>query len=402
MKMTTRSALWLGVIVSANFAGANDWPQWRGPKRTGISEETGWSTKWPADGPKRLWEANVGVGYASVSVSKGKLYTMGNVNEVDHVYCLDATSGKELWNHEYPCSSEDPNGYPGTRCTPTVDGDRVYTVSREGQLFCLNAADGKVIWSKDFQKDFRATVPTWGFAGSPLVEVNLLLAEVGGPGASVVAFNKMTGAVVWKSGTDQAGYASLMPYDFGGQRCFAVFSKEHIVGRAMRGGTELWRHPWKTSYGVNSATPIVEKDKVFISSGYNFGAAVLQFSVRPPKVVWQNKNMRNHVNSCVLWKDYVYGFDDNELRCLDFATGAVKWSEKGFGKGSLMVADGKLILYSENGKLGIAEATPERFKLLTSAQVLGGKSTWAVPVLANGTIYCRSLEKLVALGLVAD
>lgn len=385
------------VLAWSFSAPALDWPQWRGPKRTGISEETGWSTKWPADGPQLLWQANVGVGYASMSVSNGKLYTMGNVNEIDHVFCLDANTGKEIWNYEYPCSSEDPNGYPGTRCTPTVDGDRVYTVSREGHLFCLNTAEGKMLWSKNFQRDFSAKVPTWGFSGSPLIQSNLLLVEVGGLGAAVVAFNKMNGSVVWKSGNDQPGYSSLMPYEIAGQRCFAVFSKEHIVGRAMRGGIELWRHPWKTSYGVNAATPIIDGDKIFVSSGYNFGAAVLQFSVKPPRVVWQNKNMRNHVNSCVLWQGHIYGFDDNDLKCLEFATGKVKWSDRGFGKGSLIIADGKLIVYSDSGKLAVADASPESFKELSRAQVLGGKSTWAAPVLANGKIYCRSLEKLAAL-----
>src|SRR4051794_13651514 len=173
---------------------------------------------------------------------------MGNVNETHHVLCLDANSGTEFWDYSYPCSSEDPNGYPGTRCSPTVDGERVYTVSREGDLFCLNARNGKVVWSKNFQKDFRAPVPTWGFAGSPLIEVNLLLVEVGAPGASVVALNKMNGSVVWKAGSEQAGYASLVAYDWGGQRSFAVFTRENIIGRAMRGGSELWRFPWKTSF----------------------------------------------------------------------------------------------------------------------------------------------------------
>src|SRR3954471_23601933 len=142
----------VGVMALAVTPRASDWPQWRGPKRNGVSEESHWSTKWPAEGPKQVWQANVGVGYASVSVSQGKLYTMGNVNETDHVYCLDANSGTEFWNFSYPCSSEDPNGFPGTRCTPTVDGERVYTVSREGDLFCLNAREGKVIWSKNLQK----------------------------------------------------------------------------------------------------------------------------------------------------------------------------------------------------------------------------------------------------------
>ena len=389
------------LVVRARPVQGNDWPQWRGPQRNGISEETGWLTSWPPSGPKQLWRGKVGVGYSSVSVSNGRLYTMGNVAEVDHVYCLDANTGAELWQHSYPCSSKDPNGYPGTRCTPTVDGDRVYTVSREGHLFCLNTADGKVIWAKNFSKEFGASTPTWGFSGSPLIEVNLVLVEVGGPGASVVALNKMTGAVVWKNGSEGVGYSSLIAYTEGAQRCLAVFSKETIVGRSLRGGTELWRHPWKTSYGVNAATPIVEGDKLFISSGYNFGCALLQISVRPARVLWQNKNMRNHVNSCVLWQSHLYGFDEGELKCLDFKTGEVKWVQRGYGKGALMMADGKLILYSDNGKLGVAEASPAGFKELANSQVIGGKSTWAAPVLASGKIYCRSLEDLVCLDVKA-
>jgi outer membrane protein assembly factor BamB len=339
----------------------------------------------------------VGVGYSSESVANGKLYTMGNLEETDFVYCLDATSGKEIWKHDYSCSAKDPNGYHGTRCTPTVDGDRVFTVSREGHFFCLNSADGKVLWSKEFKKDFGAKPPTWGFAGSPLVEKNLVLVEVGGVGASVVAFNKQNGNVVWKNGNDGVGYSSLLAYDYNKQRNLAVFAKDAIVGRAMAGGAELWRFPWKTSYGVNAATPIVVDDKIFISSGYNFGCALLQFSSHPPKVLWQNKNMRNHVNSCVLWKDHLYGFDDNELKCLEFETGAVKWGSKTFGKGSLILADGKLIVYSDNGRLAVVEASPAGFKQISNAQILGGRSTWSAPVLANGKIYCRSLENLVCL-----
>ena len=159
---------------------ADDWPQWRGPNRDGISKESGWLANWPAEGPKKLWEASVGVGYSSFSVSKGKLYTMGNVAENDIVSCFDAGTGKLEWKHEYPCLSKDPNGYHGTRCTPTVDGGLVYTLSRQGNFFCLDAATGKVKWSKDFRKDFGSESPRWGFAGSPLIEKDWVLAEVGG------------------------------------------------------------------------------------------------------------------------------------------------------------------------------------------------------------------------------
>jgi len=390
---------------------AGDWPQWRGPNRDGLSSETGWQTTWPQAGLKQLWKAEAGTGYGTVSVSKGRLYVLGNTADQDIVYCYDANTGQSVWKHTYACSAKDPNGYHGTRSTPTVDGDSVYTVSRKGHLFCLDAATGKVKWSKEFPEDFGGKVPTWGYALSPLVEGDLLIVEPGGPEASVVALKKASGEVVWKAGDDPASYSSPMAFDLKGERCVTVFTTKGPVGRSSKDGKELWRYPWKTSWDVHAATPIVTGTQVFISSGYNSGCALIDVSSNPPKEVWRNKNMRNHANSCVLWKGYLYGFDESELKCLDVATGEVKWAEKKYSKGSVMLADGKLILYSNRAKLGLAEATPDGYKELAYVPALemrekypGGanKDTWAVPVLANGKIYCRSHDDLVCLDVKAQ
>lgn len=384
----------VSLLTFASNSPAADWPRWRGASIDGISKETGWKAQWPAEGPRRLWEGKTGVGYSTFAVSQGRVYTMGNGNGTDTVFCFDAETGKEVWKHEYACNPKDPNGYHGTRATPTVDGDRVYTVSREGHFFCLDAAKGSVSWSKEFKKDFGAKPPTWGFAGSPLVEKDWVLYEVGAQGAAVVAFDKKTGAVIWKNGDDGAGYSSLIPFDVDGERLLTVFPKDCFVVRRMKDGSEVARIPWKTSYGVNAATPIIVGNQIFISSGYGFGCARLELSGGTLKEVWRNKNMRNHVNSCVLWQGHIYGFDDSELKCLDWKTGEVKWSEKRFGKGSLMLADGKLIIYSQGGKLAVAEASPEGYKELSTVQALerksGEKETWDVPVLANGRIFCRT------------
>ena len=389
-------------LISTLPLRAEDWPQWRGPSRTGISRETGWVAQWPANGPKKLWEGFVGVGYASVAVSQGRLYTMGNVQEKDYVYCLDAETGKPLWNYGYDCSSKDPNKYFGTRCTPTLDGNRAYTLSRQGHFFCLDAQSGRVLWSKDFKKDFGGEVPTWGFAGSPWIEQDWVLTETGSPsGASVVALDKITGAVVWKNGNDPAGYASIIAFDLAGERCFIQFSKDHVIGRRMKDGAELWRTPWATSYGVNAATPIILGDQVFMSSGYGFGCARMRMSTNEVTDIWRNKNMRNHVNSCVLLNGYLYGYDENQLRCLDWQTGEVKWATGDYGKGALVYADGKLILYGQTGKLGVAECSPEAFKPISSFKALAGQDTWAPPVLANGRIYVRSQAKLAAFDVKA-
>jgi outer membrane protein assembly factor BamB len=392
----------LAALLPDRSLRADDWPQWRGPNRNGCSQETAWRFQWPAGGPKKLWEVNVGIGYSSFSASHGRLYTMGNVQETDQVYCFDAETGKPLWKHTYPCSSKDPNGYLGTRCTPTIDESRVYSVSRRGQLFCLDTANGNVIWSKDFKTDFGGQVPTWGFSGSPLIEADWVLVESGGKGASVTAMNKRTGEIIWKNGDDSAGYASLVAFDNGGQRCLAQFSEKNIIGRRMKDGTELWRFPWKTSYGVNAATPIIEGDEMFLSSGYGYGCAVLKISASGAREIWRNKSMRNHVNSCVLVGGYLFGYDENELKCLDWKNGEVKWATAAYGKGSLIAVGQKLILYGQNGKLGVAEASPDSFKELSSFQALTGKDTWAPPVLANGRIYVRSLETMAAFDVKSN
>ena len=390
-------SVWVATLASllafADSARAGDWPRWRGPNLDGISQETGWVANWPQEGPKKLWEADLGVGYSSFSVAQGRVYTMGNRNQMDVVWCLDAETGKVHWQHEYPCSPKDPNGYLGTRCTPTVDGDRVYSVSRDGQFFCLDAAKGTVVWSKKFKQDFGAKPPTWGYSGSPLIEKDWVLYEVGASNAAVVAFDKKTGAVVWQNGKSPAGYSSLTPFDVDGERLLAVFPAAHFVVVRMKDGSEVGRIPWKTSYGVNAATPVIAGSQIFISSGYGFGCALLSVDGSGLKEVWRNKAMRNHVNSCVLWQGYLYGFDESDLKCLELKSGEVKWANNDFGKGSLNLAGGRLIIYSQSGKLVTADPSPSGFKAISSAQILDGKDTWAVPVLANGRIYCRSLDK---------
>jgi len=385
---------------------ATDWPCWRGPNQNGLSAETGWLTEWPKDGLKTVWKAEVGSGYGTVSVSQGRLYVLGNTADQDTVYCLDALTGKTVWKHTYDCAAKDPNGYHGPRGTPTVDGDRIYSVSRKGHLFCLDAATGAVKWSKNFVTDFAGEIPKWGYAISPPVVGDWLIVEPGGAENSVVALKKDSGEVGWHAGSDPAAYSTPVVFDRKGERCLAVFTAKGLVGRLLKNGQEVFRFPWKTSYDVNAATPIVADSQIFISSGYGTGCALVDVGGDAVKEVWKNKNMRNHVNSCVLWQGYYYGFDDNELKCLDAATGAVKWSEGKYNKGSVMLAEGKLILYSNKGKLGLAEATPAGYRELAYVTALEVRSSypgkakndsWAVPVLANGKMYCRSQDDLVCL-----
>ena len=386
MKILSAVAVLALITDVALGAGGVDWYRWRGPDLNGISKETGWQAQWPAEGPKELWKASVGTGFASFSVSGGRVYTMGNAKDTDSTFCLDARTGAVVWHHSYPCPL-DPKNFEGGPCaTPTVMDGRVYTFSRKGDLFCLDAAKGNVIWSKQLNKELGLEIPTWGCASSALVEGELVVVNMGSAG---MALDKKSGKVVWVSSKSAGAYATPVPLTIGGDLCVAILTRQSLVAVKAAGGQVVWSYPWKTDYDLNAADPIVAGDKVFISSGYNHGGAVLKISGKAAEKVWENKNMRNHFDSCVLWEGYLYGPDDNGLRCLAFDTGGLKWTDGGFGKGSLMVADGKLVGLSEKGELIIAEPTPAAFKPISRAKVLSGKC-WTTPVLSNGHIYCRN------------
>lgn len=397
-RYSTITLFCLGGLALALAAQASDWPVYRGPNRDGISKETGWSAQFPEAGPKQAWKVNVGIGFGTVSVSKGSLYVMGNGADTDTVYCLDEKTGAEKWKYSYPCKL-DPKNFEGGPCaTPTVVGDRVYTFSRFGHVHALDLS-GKLVWAKNAMSDGGAARPTWGFAGSVLVEGNLAIINAGATG---MAFNKDTGDVVWKSG-GAGGYSTPVLFDNEGTKAVLLFSAKTVVAVAVADGKKLWEHPWVTSYDVNAADPIVTGNQVFISSGYKRGCTLIEFKGNQAKALWENKNMRNHFANCVLVGDYIYGFDDNagggSLKCIELKTGETKWSQEGLTTGGLMVADGKLVALADKGKLVIAEASPAGFKQLASARILDNKKCWTMPVLANGRIYARnnSPGDLVAL-----
>lgn len=376
----------LGCTTFAALAPAADWPNYRGPDHNGISKETGWTAQWPANGPKQIWKAKVGLGFASFAVANGKVYTTGNADETDTIYCFDANTGAEVWKHSHKAPLDAKYYQGGTSATPTVDGDRVYAFSKRGVALCLDAAKGTVIWSKNLAEELNAKFPEWYFASSVLIEGDLAILNVGSAGA---ALDKKTGKVVWSSGPDAAGYSTPVPFTAGSDRAVMLALKQDVVALKVKDGAELWRFPWKTQYDVNAADPILDGSKVFISSGYGRGAGVFDVSEKPAKKIWENKNLRTHMSTAILWKDHLYGIDENQLRCVVFETGEVKWTDKASGKGALIMADGKLIVLSETGELLVADATPEAFKPISRAQLLG-KTCWAAPVLANGKIYCRN------------
>ena len=397
LAITLTSAVLLtcgAALTAADAQGKRDWAQWLGPNRDGVSSETGFLTTWPEGGPKRLWDKQVGIGYSSVSVANGKAYAVGNAKnqqnqDTDTLYCFDAESGKEIWRFPYPCARTGGNGTEGPRCTPVVDGDRVYMESVEGELFCLTAEGGKKVWSKNV-KEYGGASGTWGFAGSPLVMGKMLVIDAG----TVLALNKDTGKLIWSSQKYLPGYSSPVEFRMGPKACIATFPGTGLVILDPADGKELAQFPWKTEYDVNAVVPIISGDKVFISSDYSRGCALVEVTAEGAKKVYENKNVCAHFASCILWKGYLYGFDGNvtaqgRFRCLDFQSGQVKWSRSGMGQ--LIIADGKMIVLYIDGELALAEASPEGYKELAKAKVLGG-TCWTIPVLANGRLYCRNHE----------
>lgn len=408
-------------IVSNVAALADDWPQWHGLNRDGVSRETGWLAKWPKGGPKVLWKTSVGTGYSSMSVSGERLYTLGDIKRdagegrkerFDIIWCLDAASGKEIWKYSYPCNPGKRVPYPWPHSTPTVDGEVIYTLGRMGHLFCLKAASGEVIWSKHLVDDLKGKRPYYGYACSPLVVGKLLIVvEVGDPDAAAIAFNKKTGEVAWKFSherpsekrfqtlTNGRWYSSPVAYGAKGQECVVLLVRPAVVGVEAKTGREIWRYPWPPEYAI--ATPIVSGDRVFISATEGKGSAVL-IKIGPggASLVWQNQEITNYFQSCVLVGGHLYGTHNPNhtytgkkaiLRCVEFDTGQVKWEQKGFGNASLIAADDKLIIMSEKGELVIVEAAPEDYREIARTTVFkGSRYCWILPVLCGGRIYCRN------------
>ncbi len=369
-----------------------DWPRWRGPMADGISRETTWRDNWNDQPPQVLWRAELGKGYSSFAVSDGRVYTMGHNNGRETVWCFDAATGKVLWSHSYPGSLNDNLHTGGPAATPTVDGDRVYTLGKDGQLHCLDAGSGKVLWRQELTDLLDVDVPEWGFSCSPLVVGEKLIVDAG----RIVALNKNNGQVIWQTERHRAGYGSPVAFEHAGTPLVAVFNNDALLALRLADGSQVARQNWTTDFVTTAATPIVDGDRIFISSGYKTGCAMYQLADGQLRQLYRNRTMCNHMNNCVLWQGHLYGFDGNShnarnvrLVCMDAATGQEKWAHRGLGCGSLMVANGKLLILSDDGYLVLAAASPAGYQELARTKVLDA-TCWTVPVLAQGRIYCRN------------
>lgn len=385
----------LTLLASSLLAGGgpDDWPSFGGPHKDGVSRETAWTVK-GAETP--LWRREVGLGYSAVAVQGQRLFTLGFDAETEHdvLWCLDALSGEELWVHAWPAKLMNLYHTGGTLTTPTAAGERVYVSEREGWLQCLTAEDGTLLWQKNLTKELGLKVPQWGFSASPVLSGDELVLNYG----LVCAFDAQSGALRWKTEKSYGdAYSTPVECSAGGKPALAVFGGTGLVLLARENGKELSFTPWKTQYDVNAMTPVVLGQRLFISSGYDKGCALVDLAGSTPQILWENRVMRNQMGGALPWKDHLYGFDDKVLKCMDLS-GKERWGQRGLGLGALSIADGKLLIASEDGELVIAEADPSGFKELARRPAVEPGNCWTVPVLANGIIYVRNhAGELVAL-----
>lgn len=400
-----------GGLLLTLFAGdlraADEWPQFRGPRRDDIAQESGLLQQWPADGPKLAWKiGGIGEGYSGVSIAKGRIYTMGDKDDSSQVLALEETNGKIVWSAKVGAAGAGA-GFPGPRCTPTLDGNLLYAMNQYGDLVCFQTADGKEVWRKSLPKDFGGKMMSgWGYSESPLVDGPNLICTPGGAGGTLIALNKKTGELVWRSKEvkDSAAYSSVLPVEFGSVRQYIQLTGQSVFGVAADDGRLLWQAPFPGKTAV-IATPVFKDGTVFVTSGYGVGCCAYQVTPSGGKFevkqTYASKDMMNHHGGVVLLGDYVYGFSDNNrmLKCLELATGKVVWEDKSVGKGSMTCADGHFYFRSESGKgtVALVVATPKGYqeKGRFNQPDRSKKNSWPHPVVCGGKLYLRDQDVLL-------
>ena len=394
------------VLQTTPASAAFDWPQWQGPDRTGVSKETGLLQEWPPAGPPLMWSiSGLGAGYGSLAIKNDRIYVQALSPSGSVVSSLNRADGKVVWTTLIGRGLQDSRG-PGPRGTPTLDGDRLYVLTENGDLACLTASNGSRLWQRNILADFRGRQISWLISESPLVDGSHVIVTPGGPRAGIVALDKMSGKTVWASQelSDEAGYASPIAGDVQGVRVIMTLTGEAGVGVRASDGKLMWRHPSVANGTANVATPIFFDNKVFYSSDYGTGAALLGLSAQAGEVkaqqIYFTREMQNHHGGLVLVDGYLYGFHNSILTCLEFATGKMMWRDRSVGKGTVVYADGKLYIQSENNVVGLAEASPAGYKEKGRFRTLDqGLPSWAHPVVSGGRLYIRDQGTLSAYNI---
>jgi outer membrane protein assembly factor BamB len=396
------------VVRSADRAVATAAPYWtgfRGPLRDGHYQEQAIRVDWPATGLVPMWKQPAGGGYASFSVANGRAVTIEQRRAQEVVAAYDIATGRELWAHAWDASFEEWMGGDGPRATPTWFDGRVYALGAEGELRVLDAGNGNLVWRVNILEDAAASNLQWGMAASPLVFDDLVVVHPGGRASqSVVAYDRHTGTRRWAALDDQAAYSSPVLTTMAGVRQILLVTASRLVSLEPHTGDLLWSHPWPgPNNGITAAQPLlVGADRVMLSSGYGMGAALVEIRHAggswTTREVWRNNRLKNRFSSSVLHEGHIYGLDETILTCLDAATGDVRWKAGRYGHGQVVLANGHLIVLTEDGDLALVRATPGEHDELVRFSVLDGK-TWNHPVIDRGVLLVRNLAEMAAFDL---
>ena len=379
------------------------WTDFRGPRRDGRYEEMPIQVDWPAGGPPRLWRKPIGEGYASFVFANGKAFTIEQRRDQEVAAAYDLATGREVWSHGWTAHFKESMGGDGPRATPTWHDDRIYALGAQGELRCLDAETGRSIWSKNILRENGVENLEWGMSASPLIVDDTIVVLPGGSaGRSVVAYNKLTGAPVWKALDDKTSYSSPMLVTLAGERQILVLTGRRAVGLSP-GGKLLWEYPWRTEYDINASQPVmVGGDRFVLSSGYGHGAALVRITKTGNEfraaTVWENTRMKNKFSSSVLHDGHIYGLDEAILACVNVETGDLKWKGGRYGYGQVILAGGHVIVAAENGDVALVRATPERHEEIVRFSALEGK-TWNHPAISDGILLVRNGNEMSAFRL---
>ena len=393
-------------------AGKGDWAQFLGPNRNGISSEAGLLTEWPADGPKELWRVPGGVGMSGLAIRDGKLFTLVQKSERQWLVCLDATTGKPVWEADLAPEYRNPMG-DGPRGTPTLNGDAAFVFTGEGILAAVKIADGKIAWQKNVVEELSGETAEYGMACSPIVAGENVIVTTGVPGATVAAFHRQDGKLVWKHDEEStAGYSSPTVMSLAGREQLVVFFGTGAAGLDVARGYPLWNFPYATDFNCNIATPVNVGGGVLLSAGENHGSVLLdvistgkerQYKVQPKWESFGPKSvLRSEWQTPIAIDGALYGFDNvggagpiSHLTCIDSATGKQNWQKTRFGKGNLIAADGKLFISTMQGELVVARINAQKYEELGRKQFVG--KTRQAPALSQGRIYLRDDREIVCI-----
>jgi outer membrane protein assembly factor BamB len=394
------------LLLPASSAVSEDWSQWRGPERDGFSPLKLASAPWSPEGPRRIWIVPGGPGHSGLAVAGDRVFTLVQMGEEETALCLDAASGRKIWSIAWAAKFSDASSGTGPRATPTVVDGRVYVLGSTGKFHCLGADSGKILWSHSLPDEFRCT-RAYGYSCSPLVNGARVVVLTGSAGdGSIAAFDGKDGRRLWTAGTEAGGYSSPLAATLAGAPQILGMTGESVFAVAPEDGRILWTYPWTTWCGINVATPIVTGNYVFVSSGYGKGCALLEIQRDPNGAfralpVYEHNRMRNQFSTSVLYRDAVYGFDEELLVCMELRSGKIRWKERGYGKGSVVGADGRLLVLGDSGRLALVEATPDAYRELASCTVSKTRC-WTSPSLARGRLFIRDQESIQCFSVGPD